>query len=575
MGEQMTGEARHSSGRSRPAKAPISSHAAFPAIVALWFAALLGLGSLILPVALFESVSRAANLGAILPAAAPPLGVSARIGIASLAAIVGGLLGLLIARRVARLQAADAPRERDPLAPLLRTGDSHPDAPLKRPIFAHAELGSQRLDDPLDADAEPADRPLGIRRRSLSLTGDSGRSEYLGSAPVSGETAAAQPHFSLHEETEEIIPDSETLAPDLPGNDFADQVEIAADRDDTLDLGAFAKPEEITFPDPEPAYEKGFSAQDQAQEAAASREDKPFEHMSLAELVDRFARSLQGRGRPEPAGDATLLRAALPDHQDFPADLSEPDGGPAGNFVDHRDGSDHETSPPNREPEASLQPPHAEHEEGTFRASKAEYIPAALRPLVFAEEAAEDEGADDDFRIDFSGSHRLFGPPEISGPETSGQETSGQETSGMQVPAALADPVAMAIAASDDEEDDSDDDFDGFSSLLAMKRPLETGRETVRIDDELAQGDGDFTEPVVTFPGQDPRPFARRLAQDPDAGGARASARPFDAPDNLHSLPGARPAPSTAPPPRRPDPAASEKALRDALEKLQRMSGAA
>lgn len=559
------GEARHSSGRSRQAKAPISSHPAFPAIVALWFAALLGLGSLILPVALFESAIRAANLDAILPAAAPPLGISARIGIASLAAIVGGLLGLLIARRVARLQAADAPRERDPLAPLLRTGDSHPDEPLKRPIFAHAELGSRRLDDPLDADAEPAGRPLGNRRRSLSLTEDSGRSEYLGSAPAPGEAAAAQPHFSLREENEQTGPDSETLAPDLPGNEMAEQVEIAADDGDTLDLGAFAEPEKDTSDDPEPASEPDFAVRDEAQEAAAAREDKPFERMSLAELVDRFARSLQGRDRPEPAGDSTPLRAALPDHHDLPADLPGSDGGPAGNLPDHHDYADHGASSANWEPEASLQPPHIEHEEGTFRASKAEYIPAALRPLVFAEDTAEDEGADDDFRIDFSGSHRLFGPPGNSGPETSGAA----------VPAALADPVALAIAAGDDEEDEPDEDFDGFSSLLAMKRPLETGRETVRIDDEPKQDDDDFVQPVVTFPGQDPRPFAPRLAQGPDAEGANASARPFDAPDNLHSLPGARPAPSTAPPPRRPDPAASERALRDALEKLQRMSGAA
>ncbi len=39
------------------AKAPISSHPAFPAIVALWFAALLGLGTLILPVGLLERLA--------------------------------------------------------------------------------------------------------------------------------------------------------------------------------------------------------------------------------------------------------------------------------------------------------------------------------------------------------------------------------------------------------------------------------------------------------------------------------------------------------------------------------------
>ena len=37
-----------------PAKPPISTHPAFPAITALWFAALLGFGSLVLPIALLE-----------------------------------------------------------------------------------------------------------------------------------------------------------------------------------------------------------------------------------------------------------------------------------------------------------------------------------------------------------------------------------------------------------------------------------------------------------------------------------------------------------------------------------------
>ena len=42
---------------SSQVKAPISAHPLFPAIVALWFAALLGVGSLVLPVVLFEKLA--------------------------------------------------------------------------------------------------------------------------------------------------------------------------------------------------------------------------------------------------------------------------------------------------------------------------------------------------------------------------------------------------------------------------------------------------------------------------------------------------------------------------------------
>ena len=63
-------------------QAPISSHPFFAAVVALWFAALLGLGSLVLPVALFEKAATATGLSSIISAAQPPLGTTARIAIA-------------------------------------------------------------------------------------------------------------------------------------------------------------------------------------------------------------------------------------------------------------------------------------------------------------------------------------------------------------------------------------------------------------------------------------------------------------------------------------------------------------
>ncbi len=410
-GEHMTGEPDNRSGRSRRAKAPISSHSAFPAIVALWFAALLGLGSLILPISLFESLSRSADIGSIVPAAAPPFGDKARIAIMVLAAIIGLMLGLLIARRIRSLQAVEARQDRDPLAPLLRPVDRHPDAPSKRPILAHAELGSRRFDDPLDADGSP-----------------SGGDIMRGDQPGRG--------------------DSEEVAIGVNAR-AAESGETRGD--EALDLGIFAGPHE-PFPTPMPALP------DPVQAAAAVRDARPFEHMSLAELVDRFARSLQGRERPEPAGDTTLLRAALP------ADwLASPVSGCEGD----RPGSDSGSSA-----DADARPREIGSEQDASAATNA--APAALRPPEIMDEMGEAEDGDDD-------------------------------------PA--------------DGQDD-----DGFSSLLAMRRSPGNDRQTVWSEDEPASGGDLSAEPVVPFP---------------------ASA------------------------PRRRDPAASEQALREALDRLQRMSGAA
>lgn len=87
------------------ARPPISLHPAFPAVVALWFSALLGLGSLALPGALLEHAVATTRIVAIIPAAAPPLGFTARVVVALAGALGGALLGLTIARRVARAHA--------------------------------------------------------------------------------------------------------------------------------------------------------------------------------------------------------------------------------------------------------------------------------------------------------------------------------------------------------------------------------------------------------------------------------------------------------------------------------------
>jgi hypothetical protein len=129
------------------AQTPVSAHPAFPAIVALWFAALLGLGSLVLPIALFEFWSEASGLAALVAAAKPPLGLAARLVIAIAAAGLGALAGVAIARQVI---AGHRPRSTPPVA-----SPSQPES-VKRPIRAHDELGEDGFDAQVGAFAPPA-----------------------------------------------------------------------------------------------------------------------------------------------------------------------------------------------------------------------------------------------------------------------------------------------------------------------------------------------------------------------------------------------------------------------------------
>ncbi len=93
-------------------KPPIIRHPLFPATVALWFGALFGLGSLAIRPGLLESLVLSLHLDAIIPAVAPPLGATARILLALFMAGTGGLLGAMLARRIARPKPVKRERKR-------------------------------------------------------------------------------------------------------------------------------------------------------------------------------------------------------------------------------------------------------------------------------------------------------------------------------------------------------------------------------------------------------------------------------------------------------------------------------
>ena len=106
--------------------AQLTGHPAFPLVVALWFAVLIGLGSLVVPSALIERAVVASGLPQLISAAAPPLGTTARGGIAVLGALAGAVMGLLLGRQAYRT--------------------SHAEERTVSPINAHEELGENGLD---------------------------------------------------------------------------------------------------------------------------------------------------------------------------------------------------------------------------------------------------------------------------------------------------------------------------------------------------------------------------------------------------------------------------------------------
>lgn len=142
---------------------PLTAYPLFPAFVALWFAALLGLSSLAVGVANLERAVSLAQLQQILPQAAPPLGMTARALIAAAMAALGGMIGFAFAWLLVR---RSRPKSRKPAPPVaVRARDTHPDAPVRRPISAHEEFGVAEIDG-------EAVRDMAALRASASLARD-------------------------------------------------------------------------------------------------------------------------------------------------------------------------------------------------------------------------------------------------------------------------------------------------------------------------------------------------------------------------------------------------------------------
>ncbi|GAA4760647.1 hypothetical protein GCM10023219_00410 [Stakelama sediminis] len=99
---------------------------------------------LAIPRAMVERAIMASGLPAVLPAAAPPLGMTARIALAVIAGLVvaGAFLGATALLSGMRRGKA----EKDDSMPTIRRADAHPDAPPRAPLRAATDLAASAED---------------------------------------------------------------------------------------------------------------------------------------------------------------------------------------------------------------------------------------------------------------------------------------------------------------------------------------------------------------------------------------------------------------------------------------------
>jgi hypothetical protein len=329
----------------RADKAPISTHPAFPAIVALWFAALLGLGSMVLPIALFENLSTVTGIAALVPSAEPPLGFTARAVIALAGAFGGAAIGLLLARQVAR---SHTPKPRS-LAPA--------EAHECRPISAHDELGEEGLglSDSI---------PTGRKRRSLAP----GRDWISPEAVPETNTAmddepgdSAEAHLPTQDQT---MTEGQSFH---PGEwDQADEPEVAEAGDRSIETPA----PQLSVVEPDHAGPGSHLPLD----------DRPLEELGLVQLAGRLGAAIEKRRM------LTALRSAAAPEASADFDVAEPEDA-ARAIASFFGPGEAAAPPPQPSEELEAEPLHTE-------------VPASMRALQVEEEQEDEE--DDAFVGSFS-----------------------------------------------------------------------------------------------------------------------------------------------------------------------------
>ena len=571
---------------------PVTSHPLFPAVVALWFGALFGLGSLAVRPSLIEALVIKSRIDLIIPATAPPLGVTARILIALLLAVLGAALGIMLARRLARPKVTEVERKRSAkdlstANMRFRARDAHPDAPARAPISAHEELGS--------ADLAPA--VMAMRRRALSIEESPRDFVPHDLAPLPGaaaqvldiaELALAEPEVHYTPElgtygepaTSLAQPNAAPLDWSVPAPALAPATPpvMPAALDNAAALAAGCQVFGMT-PQPEraeaPRQIFGAAINDGHVSAdfvkAAGYQTTVFDGPEASPLfaprtADAAAEPLATGITPDltaPAANAEAAPRLSPANlgmTDLATRLAEAMRRRRAEAASRQ--SELAPEPRQAEPAAAPEPLTATAEPAPPAAIPVAYEPATgpaeLQPLPSAmRPLALDAFLEEDAALDAS----LLPPRHFAMPSPALVAAPGPS-----------EPVAAPVR---DDEQGAADTEENYGSLLGLA-PARSG--FVRIDDPEADQFAD--EPVVIFPGQ----ASRRLDQAPRplepapaltaavATEGHGSFRRFDAPSSagqgqpLAAANNAMPAV---------DPVEAERALRAALSNLQRMSGAA
>ena len=258
--------------------APISHHPLFPTIVALWFAALLGLGSIVVRASVLERIVLAAHIDVLIPAAAPPLGFTARLLLTLVMTFGGGVLGFVLARRLA----SAAPSRRAP-APVIVP---EPVQPARDDSAAAASDDDDDGEDLARLDAARAAQPR--RRRGLTADESAAPTTLPDAAPLPGRTP---PMLTLGDL--DSLPPLGPVTPEVPASAEAapapaptapPPVELAKT---ALDFPLRMPPALAPLP---------LAASAPADASAADRlRGEPLEALGTVELVERFALALAAR----------------------------------------------------------------------------------------------------------------------------------------------------------------------------------------------------------------------------------------------------------------------------------------
>lgn len=529
---------------------PTTAHPMFPFVTALWFATFLGLGSFAVAPALLEGPVVALGLPALVPAAAPPLGFTARLLFALAMMGLGAVAGYAVGRALGRDKVEARVRTRGFGKQAARQEQTQTGFEARRPINPTEDLG-----EPLDA---PVTQDVPLRRRALSLHDESQLSTPFESAPLPGvlpwevaaqEEAEAQPEPEA--EPEPVLAaramqptPADPLALDLLLEEAQTFGETAHEPAATIapaivaDLDRPFDPSPLTVDAPDVAEAAPTAPAAPARSCspapilqARPNASAPIEHaaldgLGLVQLIERLALAISRRTRRADHTSATpAVEATAPAAVPEPREIA-------------RFGSSALADPA---PAASAE----------YRAAPERVV--QLRPAQFQPVTAPDFDAS------------------VSNDAQDEEEDLGLDRFLRMSPLRTREAASKTDqAAPDDAAPEPEVAEERYPSLLDIG-PVAARREPLRIDDGISdEPDEDAAiEPVVVFPGQQQarqfeRPSITPLAGSPLAAPGRAAPSPPTA-DADDSEMASQPGPAL-------DADEADRALRAALATLQRMT---